>query len=192
MKPPDGIELPNDPRLEKFAEVLWSAFKTHRDEPNVSFRAYRARQRLALGKSVAKKIRIYLDTKYWIHIRDARLGRPKKPEHERIYILLRRLVSEGNVLCPASFPSFDELLKHKDQQMRLASAEVMDELSGQVCLINHIELTRTEIMGLFRQFTPSYPLPAPMLECVWTKAGYWCGEIVATNKTCPPDFECAF
>jgi len=39
---------------------------------------------------------------------------------------------------------------------------------------------------------PSYPLPAPMLECVWTKAGYWCGEIDATNKTCPPDFECAF
>jgi hypothetical protein len=76
--------------------------------------------------------------------------------------------------------------------VRLASAEVMDELSGQVCLINHVELTRSEIMGLFRQFTPSYPFPVPMIECVWTKAGFWSGEMDITNKAFQPDFERAF
>ena len=192
MKLPDGTELPDDPRLEKLTEQFWNSFKAHQEQPDISFRVYRARRRLALGKTVAEKIRIYLDTKYWVYIRDARIGRPKKPEHDQIYKLLSKLVSGGNVLCPASFPAFDELLKYNDQQVRLASAETLDELSQQVCLINHIELTRSEIMGLFRRFTPDYPLPAPILECVWTKAGFFCGEMIPTNKTCTPDFERAF
>src|ERR1019366_8793274 len=66
--------------------------KTHHEQPDLSFRAYRARRRLALGKTVAQKTRIYLDTRYWIHVRDARLGRPKKPEHDQIYQLLHKLV----------------------------------------------------------------------------------------------------
>ncbi|HEU6449400.1 MAG TPA: hypothetical protein VFV23_13290 [Verrucomicrobiae bacterium] len=179
-------------RQDELSEQFWKAFQAHREHPEISSRAYRARRRLTLGKSVAKKIRIYLDTRYWIHVRDARQGKPEKPEHEQIYKLLHQLVLDGKVLCPASFPAFDELLKHKDKQVRLASAETLDELSNQVCLINHIELTRAEIMGLFRRFTPNYPLPAPMLECVWTKAGFFSGEMVPTNKTIPPDFERAF
>jgi hypothetical protein len=189
VKLPDGTELPDDSRLENLAGKLGDSFKIHQEQPNVSFRKYRARNRRALGKTVASKIRIYLDTRYWIHIREARLGRPKKPEHERIYKLLHKLVSSGKVLCPASFPSFHELLKHKNQQVRRASAEILDELSGQICLINPIELMRSEIMAMFRQFTPDYPLPVPLLEAVWTKAGYWAGEMVLKGKNWPPDYE---
>ncbi|MGH7952112.1 MAG: hypothetical protein ACREFE_09365 [Limisphaerales bacterium] len=192
MKLPDGTELPDDPLLKKDSALLWKFFDIHHGQPNISSRAYRAQLRLALGKTVAQKIRIYLDTRYWIHLIDFRLGRPEKPEHERIYQLLQKLVSKGFVLCPASFSAFDELLKNKDPKVRSVSAEVMDELSGQVCLQNPLELMKIELTVFLRKFTPDYPWSIPILECVWTKAGYWLGEPVPTNPTYPPDFETAF
>jgi hypothetical protein len=40
MTLPDGTELPDDPRLNKLAVKFWDAFKIHREQPDISFRAY--------------------------------------------------------------------------------------------------------------------------------------------------------
>jgi hypothetical protein len=155
--------------------------------PEVSLRRHRAEQRLKLGKQVATKIRIYLDTNYWVYLCEVRLGRPRSPLHVELDSILHSLVDAGRVICPISYPLFEELVRQNDASTRMATAQVMDELSQSVSLQNPFVLLKTELMAFIRRYTPDFPWVAPLIESVWTKASYFCGEPVPTNTTFPPD-----
>src|SRR3982751_719450 len=91
---------------------------------------YVRRQRSQLAERMASIKRIYLDTKYWLFLRDVKAGAPRSYTHQLIYEKLLALVSTGSVVCPASDTVLHEVFRQADPSTRLMTATVIDELSG--------------------------------------------------------------
>lgn len=133
--------------------------------------------RIGIGEMMLKKQRFYLDTKYWIFMREASLG--KAPEVQtQIYNTLRKLVETGIAICPLSPHVFTELMKQGDQKQRLNTARVMDELSQQVCFISPIDIVGQELLSFVRLSqakAQGNPLFNPK-KYVWTRVAFVMGE----------------
>jgi hypothetical protein len=56
---------------------LVNTFEKHRSEPDKTLQTYTKDVRLRLGREIGKRKKIYLDTKYWLLLRDAVLERAK-------------------------------------------------------------------------------------------------------------------
>lgn len=77
---------------------------------------------------VAKKA-IFLDTKGWVHLRQAAFGDVAHAAWQPVLQLLRRLIAAQRIFCPVSFTTVSEVLKQSDDHTREATAGLMDELS---------------------------------------------------------------
>jgi hypothetical protein len=82
-----------------------------------------------LSERVRQRRRIYLDANYWVHLRNAALGRPQQRVHGELLGALRSLVETGRVVCPVSDVAFVELTQQTDSETRIATARLWDELS---------------------------------------------------------------
>jgi hypothetical protein len=71
------------------------------------------RSQLALANALRERVKIYLDTNYWVDLRkaDAGLGSASMVE---LLACLRDLVARGRAVCPLSESSFIELLNQTD------------------------------------------------------------------------------
>jgi hypothetical protein len=168
--------------LEKAREML----RRHRAHPDVSAREYFRQLTNALGESLSQRKKLYLDTRYWVFLRDAALGRAKRPEHNGILELLRKLVHDGVVVCPVSDVAFMELTTQSDDVTRAATGKLWDELSQGVALFAERDRVRYEFENFLRH--PEAEQSGDMLaRQVWTKAGYVLGLVVPTNEAVPED-----
>lgn len=103
-----------------------------------------------LSDSLQTKKKIYLDTCYWIRIRDAELGCAKSPTFEKILKCLRQLVADGKIVCPISDVTFIEILSQTDSHTRNTTARLCDELSCRVALRSERYRAECEIETLIR------------------------------------------
>jgi hypothetical protein len=131
-------------------------------------------------------MRIYLDTKFWIYLRDALAGVPAEPLHTDLLALLVDLVQSGRAICPLADCAFVELLKQRDRGRRLATARVMDLLSQGVALRSHDERIRAEILHFIRRHTSDPDQLYPLEQMVWTRSGFVMGEIRPVREDFPP------
>lgn len=115
-------------------ESVDSLITRHLGSPEVSLEEHRRYRVHALGRDLASRKAIYLDLRFWIGLRDA--ARYNKLGLERDLLLgLRRRVASGALFCPITDSTFLELFKQTDQQSRVATAELIDELSLGVTLM---------------------------------------------------------
>ena len=162
------------------------------------------RRTLALGRSVAHQQRVYLDTRFWIFLRDASIGRPVAPEHDTLLRLLIAEVDAGRLICPLEITTFGELMKQTDPKSRRATVSVMDRLSRGLCLKTAPERVFEETLALLRLHGPaaaspsvvgedadvppdarpaagtesvSCGVPDSLLAAVWTRVGYITGYV---------------
>jgi hypothetical protein len=161
-------------RLRPTPEALRASFEQHRAEPHVSVEAHVRRLRLVLAESVAERSAVYLDTRYWIFLRDAVLKCPQQPAHLELLSLLRDRVAAGRVFCPLSAATFLELLKQTIPESRRVTAELVDELSLGVALCDEYERMTTEIVYLLSNGTAGDRLP-PIQSTVWVRLPYVLG-----------------
>ncbi len=151
-----------------------SALQRHLASPDVTLETHVRRCHAALAQELRTRRVIYLDTKYWIILRDIVAGvRTANPEIELLDVL-RGLVSAGKAFCPLSESTFAEMLKQSDERTRIATAKIIDELSLGVSLVPFeqrvaMEL-RTFIYGQCRDLGAPEPLRLP-----WTKLSYVLG-----------------
>lgn len=157
-----------------------AALDRHRAEPNVTPDRHIQRLMIELGESIAGKRKIYLDTRYWIYMRDAAAGRPQTPVHASLLKELRLLVSAGMAVCPISDVLLLEFLKQSDETTRLATARIVDELSGGVALIHEDLRVGTEFAHFFFE-TGARASVHPIEHLVWTKSCYVWGETYPTK-----------
>jgi len=158
----------------------------HRAHPEVSVFEHRDSLRFALASKVLGTNRIYLDTKFWIILRNAHLGTNTTAADERLLAILRELVANGIAICPLSYSSINELWLQDDLESRAATAAVMDELSDATCLQPPHVLFELELGNLMSSaLMPKHSLK-PTAELVWTKAPYYVGEPLLRSyfKTC--------
>lgn len=163
-----------DDRLQSMLDYL----PTHRTHPGVSFQEHFANRTTELAAFVLARRRIYLDTRYWIFLRDAAMGRPQKPLHSELLGILTRGVESGVFLCPLSDSTFFELLRQTDSTTRLATARLIDELSLGVTIQNARDRLRTELLQFLVNTSAHQRIPGPPLDRVWLKVGHVLGTAV--------------
>ncbi|MEW1781345.1 hypothetical protein AB0305_03995 [Arthrobacter sp. NPDC080086] len=153
----------------------------HAAAPQVSTREYVETLVAELGASIAGRHKLYLDTRYWIHLRDAAMGRSVHPAHSEILDLIRSLVSTGVAICPVSDVAWMELSKQRDPETRLATADVLDELSLGVAIKSEQERVVAELEQVIMR--PDLAATPPNQgNRVWVKACYVLGITVPMVK----------
>uniref|UniRef100_E6PQ77 Uncharacterized protein n=1 Tax=mine drainage metagenome TaxID=410659 RepID=E6PQ77_9ZZZZ len=157
----------------------------HRATPEVSTAAYVHRLMAELGDSIASRRKLYFDTRYWVNLRDAAMGRPTHQDHPEILELVRGLVTAGAVVCPVSDAAWVELTKQSDPETLRATAELIDELSLGIALRHEKERIEYEIEQLLVDPEAKESL-ATRKNRVWVKAGYVYGIRVPVSKELSP------
>jgi hypothetical protein len=132
---------------------------------------------------VLKRAPIYLDQNYWIYCRDAYLRRPANRLHSEIFRRLEHLVRSGQALCPLSSANIAETFKQSDQATRLATAEVMDELSAGVAMQSPQSRRAAEFQyAVHNVLNTKTPAENP-IQTIWTSPGFVFGEAKASEDT---------
>ncbi len=145
----------------------------HLLSPNESFEQYVRKFEITLGKNLSEKIPIYLDTKYWILLRDS--GH-KNGHHQSktLLALLKRGVEKGKVFCPISEATFVEVMRQKSQFSREETAKLMDQLSLGVSIVGLKERVHIEIDAFIRS-TNGLPQRYLPKQLIWRKLSYVLG-----------------
>lgn len=149
----------------------------HRANPEVSIDQHVERCVVALGRSLDDRIAIYLDTKFWIILRDG--AAEKRTDAAALELLhrLRTLVAKGKVFCPVSESHLYEFLKQDDMNSRLETARIVNELSLGVALIGERMRMGTEVAHFVHSFEGSADDLHPLRHLVWSKLGYVAGFV---------------
>jgi hypothetical protein len=151
----------------------------------VTIDAYVRRRQIDLGCAIRATPKVYLDTNFWIWLRDASMGRGSS-KAQSLLARLRRAVGAGFLLCPISETLFLELFKQRDLLTRRATAILMDELSRGVALLDAERRTMTEV-GYFVYQTLSPRELYELDEIVWGKVGYVLGVLHPEIEGLPAD-----
>ena len=126
---------------------------------------YIKQKRLDLYNSIKTTKKIYLDTNYWIKVRDAE----KNGNHNdrRLLFKLKELVSNGKCIVPISEITFWEILKQSDFKTLKDSAVLIDTFSNGISLITDDERRQLEFLVFMRK-AQNKPIHETV-ELVWTK-----------------------
>lgn len=106
---------------------------------------YLSNIQLEIGQSVAGKIKIYLDTNYWLKIRDCRTDKDKL-----LYNQLIKLVEAKKVILPISEITFWEILKQSDLSSLKQSALIIDKLSQGISIACEKDRQRLEFLNFVK------------------------------------------
>jgi hypothetical protein len=161
----------------------------HRARPDVSIEQHVKRRVVALGRSLDQRIAIYLDTKFWIMLRDCAAGGPRDPTVAELLQRLRQLVSSGRVFCPFSENHLYEFMKQEDRRSRRATARLVDELSLGVALTDHRTRLGTEVAHFVHSYTDGAENLHPLRHLVWSKLGYVAGFSHPSGMGVDPETE---
>ena len=144
-------------------------------------------KRIALARELRNTKKIYLDTKYWILLRDARLGRPQSKAVAELLNALEELVTNGRALCPINADAYFEVFNQNDAQTLRASAQLMDVLSLGVSLISMPERINAELFHLVESVRRGPQRVFALDELMWTKAAYVIGFVTPDFYALPRD-----
>jgi hypothetical protein len=135
-------------------------------------------KRVRLGEAVLSRVRVYLDTNFWINLRHAAAGRPPSAAHGELLEVLRAMVSAGTAICPLAEPALLELLKQPSRDARIACARLMDELSGGVALQPHRTRLKAELLHFVYRSRQRPVDIHPFEQMAWTRAIFVFGDAV--------------
>jgi len=155
---------------------------------DVSIQQHVKNRTVELGQSLDNKYAIYLDTRYWIILRNGAL------QEGPARLLLRELqtcVSDGLAFCPLSDSTFSEILKQTDKGSRRRTAEIVDELSLGVSLLTSKQRIATEVARFFYGLVKPEAELIPLKFLVWTKAAYVYGFFHPTEFAASANTESA-
>jgi hypothetical protein len=168
------MDAPDTPEAVRAAlDRLPDTFQMHLRTPEISLATY---QRIAMAEhahKVRSRSRVYLDTFYWVKLRDVERGTSNDALASRLLSLLRHGRSRGKIVCPLSYSVVEELFGQSDLDSRVATAKLMDELSGAVCLQPPHHLFQFELES-FLLNTLSIECPAPF-DSAWTNVAFFVG-----------------
>jgi len=158
--------------------ILASAWKRHRAQPRLSSSEYLHGLHRDLNRRLHSVRLVYLDTCYWIRLREVVMNDPRAdPRFVSILAKLRELKAKGKIFCPFSFLTFIELNKQTSDNTRRAMAALIDELAEGICLQPPHAIDRIELHNQILQFVLGKSA-SQLNEWIWTKAGWVCGELL--------------
>ena len=102
-----------------------------------------------LSSEINSKVKIYLDTKYWIDICDVTLGKKENNEIKNIYLYLKKGVKNNQLICPISYRIFKEVLRQNDEESLNQTILIIDELSKGSILREEKDRLSLELFNFF-------------------------------------------
>jgi hypothetical protein len=154
-------------------QVMIEATNRHSRTPSVSFDIYREARYKDLDRLAAARRSVYLDINYWWSIL-----RPNHPRSlkgsAKLREILRSGVGSGRFFCPVSWAVFVELMKYRDEQGRIALANLMDELSIGIGIRNPFDIAQIEYLKFFAHFVPRL---SGYIDRVWAPIGHIVHEV---------------
>ena len=149
--------------------------------------AYAREKQIELSKLVLGRFKIYLDTKFWILLRET-----KTPTSTELIRLLHTGKNCGRLICPVSASTVIEVAKQKNtSSRRIGSARLIDELSLGVTLLPSEQRAATEFAHFLSKFNGSCNL-YEVRELIWTKIPYALGYLFPTNSELSADENFSF
>lgn len=128
--------------------------------------AYLGLYRDRLVRGLSNTLLIYLDTNFWVRLRDAARG-TGSAEAARLLQTLRAMVRRREALCVSQIYSLLEVGKQEGQSLR-TTAELLDELTEGVAIASTDDLLRWEC-AQFVAATVQRDVTQGL--CPWTKVG---------------------
>ena len=163
----------------------------HKNNPGESVDKYIKRKRVKLSHEIRLSKKIYLDTKYWILLRDARTKENVDDNILQLLHLIESLVEGGHAICPISDTIFSEIFKQTDVKTLKATAQIIDDLSKGVSILNSFERLDTEVFHFIYTKIKNADFVYSLDELVWTKVAYVMGFATPSSKAFSPDINCA-
>jgi hypothetical protein len=160
----------------------------HRAHAEVTTDQYVDARRIRLGREVCTKRKVYLDTKFWILLREVLLQRNTQPELAELYSTLRDGVRKGALICLISETTFFEIYKQQDPKTRRATVTLVDELSLGVTLADHFERANAELSYLLHTLSGRSELHE-LDHLVWNRLSFVLGVSHPTRTPFPEDEE---
>lgn len=157
-------------------------FEYHRQHPKVTASEHIDNLRNELRISLEGKTLIYLDTKYWVLLRDVVLGRTVKTEIKQIYEYLSQLATNGIVLCPFSEDIFHEIIKQTDKETLEASLNLIDKFSSGVSIRSLEDRLKIEMLHLLERYNEDSNTPK-LESLIWTKLANALGGLMIPTDT---------
>ncbi|MBX9653719.1 hypothetical protein K2Y11_08895 [bacterium] len=151
-------------------------------EDRLSILPYVNRKHLELSNKYSRSKKIYLDTKYWLILRDHRLGRAKIPEAAKLHDTLVHGLLENRFVCPISATTWLEILSQTDPTTLRESAKLIDNLSLGLSIIEERQRISIKIKHFLYHGLFKIEHLHPLESLVWTKVGYILGFTTPVNE----------
>jgi hypothetical protein len=141
---------------------------------NSNFQNFQDLRLSTLSGKLSNKKAIYLDTNFWIKLRQCHSSSNKKAVE--LLDLLRYLVKANKIFCPLSWSLFEELMKQEDASSRSATAIIMDELSAGVSLPDDQNIIKLQLRSLLALVPGLRVVPGHTWQKVAFLASDWCNQ----------------
>jgi hypothetical protein len=125
-------------------------------------------KRLELSSTILNRKIIYLDTKYWIKLREQ--NKCNQPNEKKLLNLVTDLVESNKCIFPISEASFWEFFKQGDIQTLRETVQLVDKFSKGISIIPDNERIQLEFIHFVREKTGKEVYN--MNELVWTKIAF--------------------
>ncbi len=158
-------------------QIMIDTFEKHMSEPQKTLEAYTKDVRLSLGRELEGCKKIYLDTKYWILLRDAEIGRHRDENILELLSVLHRGVQTGKIVCPISEDIFAEVLKQSDAETLIETCNLIDALSKGISILSEQERIGFETLYFVRRNLGGEDSVYSPDILVWTKLAYVLGAV---------------
>lgn len=154
-------------------------FELHKSQPEITFDNYAKKKKVQLGEELSKKSKIYFDTKYWVLLCEAYLGREANKLQSKLLHLVIELHDSGGYIFPISEDIFLEVIKQTDESTLSVTVELIDKLSRGVTLVSAEERFQVEFFHFLEE--KSGEEIHPLHNLVWNKLAYTMGLQTPTN-----------
>jgi len=134
---------------------------------------YYIQLRLELSKNVINKKVIYLDTKFWVLLRDGFLYPEKNTSASELLKLSKSLSENEKCIFPISEDVFMEVMKQTDSTTLKETVDLIDKLSNGITLLSFDERFKLEILHFFDSAADRTVYETKKL--VWSKLPYNAG-----------------
>lgn len=136
--------------------------------------------RLTISKLLESKVIIYLDTKYWLILRDQ--NNETNPNKRILLDRILELSDSGRCIFPISEISFWEFIKQSDFHTLKATIVLADRLSKGISIINLDERRFIEFKHFF--YSKTGRKTHDLSEIIWTKLPLILGyDFIASLET---------
>ncbi|CAM4371590.1 hypothetical protein [Pseudoalteromonas ostreae] len=158
-----------------------NTFNYHKDNPDITISEHYRKLRLELAASIKGKKKIYLDTKFWVLLRNGLMNPSTCKKEYQLLLLAQKLVKNKVCVFPISEDVYLEVTRQSDIDTLRNTVKLIDQLSLGISTISYEERVQLELMQFYNShlcqgtYSPQ--------ESIWTKLAYTMGFSSITHNS---------